>query len=81
MTGYRREADKKSGLSVLENETKTVRISIDCMGGDHGLSVTIPASLSFLGQEPAVQLVMVGQKDLIEAELKKNRVENHPRIW
>ena len=48
MTGYRREADKKSGLSVLENETKTVRISIDCMGGDHGLSVTIPASLSFL---------------------------------
>ena len=50
------------------------------MGGDHGLSVTIPASLSFLGQEPAVQLVLVGQKDLIEAELKKNRVENHPRI-
>ncbi len=50
------------------------------MGGDHGLSVTIPASLSFLGQEPAAQLVLVGQKDLIEAELKKNRVENHPRI-
>lgn len=44
------------------------------------MSVTIPASLSFLGQEPAVQLVLVGQKDLIEAELKKNRVENHPRI-
>ena len=62
-------------MSVLENETKTVRISIDCMGGDHGLSVTIPASLSFLGQEQTAHLILVGQQDLIEAELKKHKAE------
>ncbi len=50
------------------------------MGGDHGLGVTVPASLAFLGQEQAAQLILVGPKDLIEAELKKNRAENHPRI-
>ena len=65
---------------MLENETKTVRISIDCMGGDHGLRVTIPASLSFLGQEHAAHLILVGQRELIEAELKKHKAENHPRI-
>ncbi len=50
------------------------------MGGDHGLGVTVPASLSFLRQEPAAELILVGQKELIEAELKKNRAESHPRI-
>lgn len=50
------------------------------MGGDHGLSVTIPASLSFLRQEQAAHLILVGQSELIEAELKKNKCSNHPRI-
>ncbi|MFP5483969.1 MAG: phosphate acyltransferase, partial [Gammaproteobacteria bacterium] len=36
-----------------------VRIAIDCMGGDHGLSVTVPACLRFLKQHPDVQLVLV----------------------
>jgi hypothetical protein len=29
-------------------ESMTIKISIDCMGGDHGPSVTIPAAVSFL---------------------------------
>ena len=65
---------------MLQSESKLINISIDCMCGDHGLSVTIPASLSFLIQYSAVSLVLVGQQDLIEAELKKQGALNHPRI-
>jgi glycerol-3-phosphate acyltransferase PlsX len=42
-----------------------VRIAIDCMGGDHGLPVTIPAALSFLRKVPDASLLLVGR----EAEL------------
>jgi phosphate acyltransferase len=41
----------------------TIKISIDCMGGDHGPSVTIPAALSFLSSEPEAELILVGLQD------------------
>jgi glycerol-3-phosphate acyltransferase PlsX len=49
----------------------TIKISIDCMGGDHGPSVTVPAALSFLKAEPQAELILVGLVDAIEAELRK----------
>lgn len=52
-----------------------LRIAIDCMGGDHGLSVTIPAALSFCRRVPDVHLILVGQADLIEAALRKQRAQ------
>lgn len=50
------------------------------MGGDHGPSVTIPAAISFLKKQADVHLILVGLEDVIRAELKKQRVETHPRI-
>ncbi len=47
----------------------TVRLAIDAMGGDHGLPVTIPASLSFLQAHPDAELLLVGQPAAIEARL------------
>lgn len=47
----------------------TVRIAIDCMGGDHGLAVTVPAALAFARREPEAQLLLVGRQDEIEARL------------
>jgi len=47
----------------------TVRIAIDCMGGDHGLSVTVPAALSFARRESGASLLLVGRAPQIEAEL------------
>ena len=47
----------------------SVRIAIDCMGGDHGLTVTVPAALAFAGQQPDARLLLVGRAPLIEAEL------------
>ncbi|MBJ7309039.1 phosphate acyltransferase PlsX [Rugamonas sp. CCM 8940] len=58
----------------------TIKISIDCMGGDHGPSVTIPAAISFVNSEPDAELILVGLEDVIRAELKKHHAEAHPRL-
>jgi glycerol-3-phosphate acyltransferase PlsX len=47
----------------------SVRIAIDCMGGDHGLSVTVPAALSFLEHTHDAQCVLVGLQDDIRKAL------------
>jgi len=57
-----------------------VRIAIDCMGGDHGLPVTIPACLRFLKSFEDVHLVLVGRQAEIEAALAKKKALEHPRI-
>ncbi|WP_306603415.1 phosphate acyltransferase PlsX [Azonexus sp.] len=43
----------------------TTRIAIDCMGGDHGPSVTVPAAIHFLAEHPAAYLVLVGQDEVL----------------
>jgi phosphate acyltransferase len=58
----------------------TIKISIDCMGGDHGPSVTIPAAISFLKHEPDAELILVGLEDVVRAELKKHKADAHPRL-
>ncbi len=56
----------------------TTRIAIDCMGGDHGPSVTVPAAIRFLAEHPAAHLALVGQEDvlrpLLGAEAKNPRL-------
>ena len=37
-----------------------VRLAIDCMGGDHGPSVILPACQSFLAAHPNAELLLVG---------------------
>lgn len=44
----------------------TIRVAIDCMGGDHGVSVTVPAALAFARAEPRAQLLLVGRREAIE---------------
>ena len=57
-----------------------IKISIDCMGGDHGLSVTVPASVAFLKREADAELALVGKENDILAELTKLGAQDHPRI-
>ncbi len=38
----------------------SVRIAVDCMGGDHGPSVILPACQSFLQAHPHAELILVG---------------------
>ncbi|MDT3680406.1 MAG: phosphate acyltransferase PlsX [Burkholderiaceae bacterium] len=53
----------------------TVRIAIDCMGGDHGPSVTVPAALHFLASVPDVRLLLVGRSDVLEPALAAARAK------
>jgi glycerol-3-phosphate acyltransferase PlsX len=46
-----------------------ITVAVDCMGGDHGPHVTVPAALEFQAQFGDVDLVLVGRREAIEAEL------------
>lgn len=59
----------KKQLIVALNEALeplgVVRIAVDCMGGDHGPSVTLPACRHFLRRHPSAQLVLVGTAEAL----------------
>ncbi|WP_124081777.1 phosphate acyltransferase PlsX [Pigmentiphaga humi] len=50
-----------------------IRIAVDCMGGDFGLPVTLPAALAFSARRPDVELHLVGLADKLEASLAQAR--------
>jgi glycerol-3-phosphate acyltransferase PlsX len=57
-----------------------ITVAIDCMGGDHGPHVTVPAALSFIRSQADVDVVLVGLRDAIEAELKARHARPGPRL-
>ena len=60
----------------------TVRIAIDCMGGDHGLPTTIPAAIAFHDGTPDAVLLLVGREDEIAAALARagRALSSLPRV-
>lgn len=40
-------------------------LSVDAMGGDHGVNVTVPACIKFLKENIEVKLILVGDRDTI----------------
>ena len=50
------------------------------MGGDHGPSVVIPACLQIVKQYPALHLILVGDQDILQKELQKQRYSNADQI-
>jgi glycerol-3-phosphate acyltransferase PlsX len=57
-----------------------IRIAIDCMGGDSGLPVTVPAAVEFARRFPDTRLLLTGLADPIEAALGKQRHAPRDRI-
>jgi glycerol-3-phosphate acyltransferase PlsX len=57
-----------------------VTVAVDCMGGDHGAHVTVPAALAYLARDPESSFILVGRKDLIEAELARCRASAGERL-
>ena len=57
-----------------------VTVAIDCMGGDHGAHVTVPAALDYLERDPQSSFILVGLQDRIEAELERRRATPGPRL-
>jgi phosphate acyltransferase len=58
----------------------TVKLTIDCMGGDHGPSVTVPAAVNFVRSHPDAHLMLVGIESAIRAQLKKLKAADNPAI-
>ncbi len=48
----------------------TVRIAIDCMGGDHALPVTVPAAVAFARRQPQAELLLVGREPEVREALR-----------
>ena len=47
------------------------KISVDAMGGDHGLNTTIPATLEAVKKDPNLQIVLVGEQHRVKRALDR----------
>jgi phosphate acyltransferase len=56
-----------------------ITVAVDCMGGDHGPHVTVPAALEFQARQPDVEIILIGLREAIERELagKSSRARVH----
>jgi glycerol-3-phosphate acyltransferase PlsX len=48
-------------------------IAIDCTGGDHGPTVTVPATLHFLEKDADASAILVGQQEVVEPLMAAQR--------
>lgn len=55
-------------------------IALDAMGGDHGPSVVVPAAIDIVSTYPDLQLVLVGDPDQLQNELKQHQHQNNPNL-
>ncbi len=52
--------------------SRSITIAIDCMGGDHGLPVTVPAAMAFARVHPDARCVLVGDEAQVRQALQQN---------
>ena len=57
-----------------------ITIAVDCMGGDHGLPVTVPATFDFLCRDPDCAVLLVGNEELLVAAVAKRKNEFGDRL-
>lgn len=79
-TAVKKSSRRKKNLRLTNSSTEQTRetndlsvtIALDAMGGDHGVSVTVPAALSVLNHDLELKLILVGQKEILEEAVLKN---------
>jgi phosphate acyltransferase len=57
-----------------------VTVAIDCMGGDHGPHVTVPAAVDYLRRIENANVILVGLQNVITAELDRLKAAAEPRL-
>ena len=57
-----------------------VTVAIDCMGGDHGVRVTVTAAIEWSRRDPHCHFVLVGLQEQIQAELQRIGVAAGERL-
>ena len=55
-------------------------LSVDAMGGDHGVNITIPACLRFLSESFDLKLILVGDRDAIYSQIGDGLSQYSDRI-
>lgn len=58
----------------------TITLSVDAMGGDHGLRTTVAAALLALDNTPALRLLLVGEMQAMQDALARQGATSHPRV-
>ena len=69
-------------MTVNKSDQESVQsiIALDAMGGDHGPSVVVPAAIGALRSDPSIGLVLVGDQEVLAAELAKHGARLGPRL-
>ena len=57
----------------MKMNASSVVIAVDVMSGDHGIAVTVPASIDMVQADPKLRLILVGDEREIKKELSQNR--------
>lgn len=57
-----------------------VTLAVDCMGGDHGPVVTVPAVLNFLRQDADISVILVGRSEVLEPLVDSQRAAFGERL-
>jgi phosphate acyltransferase len=52
---------------MSSSDATALCIAVDCMGGDHGPAITLPACRSFLASHPQAELLLVGRSEDLSA--------------
>jgi glycerol-3-phosphate acyltransferase PlsX len=55
-------------------------LAVDCMGGDHGPSVTLPAVIEFLRHDTDCAAILVGREDVLRSQAEGVAVEFGKRL-
>ena len=58
----------------------TITIAIDAHGGDHGVSVTVPAALSAIDTHSDLSIILVGQQQALADQLAVNNSRHTDRV-
>ncbi|MBS1208870.1 MAG: plsX [Proteobacteria bacterium] len=57
-----------------------ITLAIDCMGGDHGPSVTIPSAFQFLREDTQARVILVGLSEVFDEAFRKSAQEFGERL-
>lgn len=58
----------------------SITIALDAMGGDHGPHVVVPAALSVLRTEPDLNLILVGDQEVLAKEIGLHKPDVGSRL-
>ncbi|MDT8319189.1 MAG: phosphate acyltransferase PlsX [Xanthomonadales bacterium] len=73
-------ADLPGARMVRMIQSETTVLALDAHGGDQGVSLSVPAALDALAQEPNLEIILVGDADGLKRTLESAGASDHPRL-